>query len=80
MIAGCSRALLHNIRFDEGVAAFSNASGAGTADEAFLPGQARSSAGGGACTAISFRTGEAPFFRRTFARHLSHACELACTI
>ena len=55
----CRRALLHNLRFDEGVAAFSNASGAGTADEAFLPGQARSSAGGGACTAISFRTGVA---------------------
>ncbi len=53
----CRRALLHNLRFDESVAAFSNASGAGTADEAFLPGQARSSAGGGACTAISFRTG-----------------------
>lgn len=54
---GCRRALLHNLRFDERVVAFSNASGAGTADEAFLPGQARSAAGGGACTAISFRTG-----------------------
>ena len=53
------RALLHNLRFDESVAAFSNASGAGTADEAFLPGQLRNSAGGGACTAISFRTGVA---------------------
>ncbi|CAK0785298.1 hypothetical protein CVIRNUC_008505 [Coccomyxa viridis] len=51
------RALLHNLRFDERVAAFSNASGAGAADETFLPGQARPSAGGGACTAISFRTG-----------------------
>ena len=53
------RALLHNLRFDESVAAFSNASGAGTADEAFLPGQMRNAAGGGACTAISFRTGVA---------------------
>ncbi|BDA46919.1 probable guanine nucleotide-binding protein subunit beta-like protein at C-terminar half [Coccomyxa sp. Obi] len=51
------RALLHNIRFDEPVAAFSNASGTGTNDEAFLGGASRSNAAGGACTAISFRTG-----------------------
>ena len=51
------RALLHNIRFDEPVAAFSNASGTGTNDEAFLGGAPRSTAAGGACTAISFRTG-----------------------
>ena len=57
-LAGLSRrALLHNLRYDEPVAAFANASGVGTNDEASLGGQPRGSAGGGACTAISFRTG-----------------------
>ena len=51
------RALLHNIRFNEPVAAFSNASGTGTNDEAFLGGAPRNTAAGGACMAISFRTG-----------------------
>ena len=52
------RALLHNLRYDEAVASFGNASGVGTGDAALLGGGPRSSsAGGGACTAISFRTG-----------------------
>ena len=50
--------LLHNLRFDEPVAEFANASGVGAAASA--GGKARGAphgAGGGACTAISFRTG-----------------------
>jgi len=53
-----SRALLHNLRYDEPVAEFANASGVGAAPTA--GGGARrppAAAGGGACTAISFRTG-----------------------
>ncbi|EIE21950.1 WD40 repeat-like protein [Coccomyxa subellipsoidea C-169] len=43
------RALLHNIRFDEPVASFANASGTGTNDEAFLgAGVPLMAAGGGA--------------------------------
>ena len=61
-IFGDRRVLLHNIRFDEPVASFSNASGTGTNDEAFLGGMPRGNAAGGACTAISFRTGMSTLF------------------
>ena len=50
--------LLHNLRFDEPVAEFANASGVGAAASAGgKAGGAPHGAAGGACTAISFRTG-----------------------
>lgn len=52
--------MLHNLKFDETVVSFTNAAGAGTADALYLTGTAAtasSSAGGGACTCVSFRTG-----------------------
>ena len=56
------RAVLLNIRFDEVLASFKNASGVGLgANEILLggpQGKARTGGAGGACTAISFRTGE----------------------
>ncbi|KAI8469981.1 MAG: WD40-repeat-containing domain protein [Monoraphidium minutum] len=59
------RAVLHNLRYDEAVATFDNAAGAGTADgERFGPGSSAaggSGGGGGAAargvTCLSFRTG-----------------------
>lgn len=55
------RVVLHNVRFDEEVASFANASGAGLASDLLLGGGAGLAAGGGASggavTAISFRTG-----------------------
>ncbi len=55
------RAVLHNLRYDETLAQFANASGVGTNADLFLTGsaaQAARLAAAGACTAISFRTGE----------------------
>ncbi len=56
----CRRAVLHNLRYDETLAQFGNASGVGTNADLFLTGsaaQAARLAAAGACTAISFRTG-----------------------
>ena len=54
----CRRVLLHNLRYDEPVAEFANASGVGAAAAASgKAGGAPHGAGGGACSAISFRTG-----------------------
>lgn len=61
----CRRVLLHNLRYNEPVAAFANASGVGTMDEAFLGGQPRSNAGGGAVNAIAFRTGKRRLFEQS---------------
>jgi hypothetical protein len=57
------RAVLLNLRYNECLMTFHNASGAGTNAELFLTGsdaQAARLAAGGACTNISFRTGEQP--------------------
>ncbi|GIL66695.1 hypothetical protein Vafri_20180 [Volvox africanus] len=56
------RAVLHNLKFDEEVVSFANAAGTGLAAEQLLGGgagtaAARGGVGGGACTALSFRTG-----------------------
>lgn len=54
--------MLHNLRYDETLAQFGNASGVGTNADLFLTGsaaQAARLAAAGAVTAISFRTGEA---------------------
>lgn len=49
--------MLLNLKFNEVVAKFGNAAGVGTADHLRLSSQAKPKAGGGACTAIAFRTG-----------------------
>ncbi|GAX75096.1 hypothetical protein CEUSTIGMA_g2540.t1 [Chlamydomonas eustigma] len=54
------RAVLLNVRFDEEVVTFKNASGVGLGMEGLLggpQGRALTNGAGGACTAISFRTG-----------------------
>ncbi|GIL87705.1 hypothetical protein Vretifemale_15746 [Volvox reticuliferus] len=56
------RAVVHNIRYDEEVVSFANAAGTGLAANQLLGGgagtaAARGGVGGGACTALSFRTG-----------------------
>ncbi|GFR50668.1 hypothetical protein Agub_g12918, partial [Astrephomene gubernaculifera] len=53
------RAVLHNIRYDEQVASFANAAGAGLAADGLLGGGAGTAAArsGGACTTLSFRSG-----------------------
>ncbi|GLC36521.1 hypothetical protein PLESTM_000455900 [Pleodorina starrii] len=56
------RAVLHNVLYDEEVASFANAAGTGLASEQLLGGgagtaAARGGVGGGACTALSFRSG-----------------------
>ena len=52
----CRRAILHNIKFDEKVVAFSNASGAGAKNTLFLSSMAKETTQS-QCTAIAFRTG-----------------------
>ncbi|KAG2482597.1 hypothetical protein HYH03_018481 [Edaphochlamys debaryana] len=58
---GDGRAVLHNVRFDEEVAVFANASGSGLAAEGLLGGGAGTAAasgrGGGGCCALAFRSG-----------------------
>ena len=49
--------MLLNLKFNEVVAKFGNAAGVGTADHLRLSSLAKPKAGGGACTAIAFRTG-----------------------
>lgn len=55
------RVVLHNVRYDEQVAAFDNAAGAGLAAEGLLGGGAGTAlaagGSGGAVTALSFRSG-----------------------
>lgn len=57
------RALVHNIKFDETLMEFYNVAGAGTAAEGLLGGAAAAAARGqggsqgGACTALSFKSG-----------------------
>ncbi|GLI63849.1 hypothetical protein VaNZ11_006952 [Volvox africanus] len=56
------RAVVHNIKFDEEVVSFANAAGTGLGADRLLGGgagtaAARGGVGGGACTALSFRTG-----------------------
>ena len=59
----CDRgAVLHNLRTDEEVAAFANASGVGAHASLLLEPSTAATAAGGACTAISFRTGAASCF------------------
>jgi hypothetical protein len=53
----CRRALLHNLATDETLMVFPNASGAGAGSDSSTPGAAPQTPGGGACTAIAFRTG-----------------------
>ena len=84
------RAVLLNLRYNEAVATYHNASGAGTAADRFLSGsaaQAAHLAAGGACTNISFRTGEPPTAaagRRLrpspAAAHAAPVLTLNCTI
>ena len=52
------RALLHNLATDETLMTFANASGAGTTTDLYSNSNSNpAAAAGGACTAISFRTG-----------------------
>ena len=53
----CRRALVHNLKFDEGVAVFANAAGAGARNSLLLSTAAALAPSSGECTAISFRTG-----------------------
>ena len=55
----CSTALLHNLKYDEQIASFANASGVGAKAGLLLDPTASKSPGGSACTAIAFRTGAA---------------------
>lgn len=55
----CRRAVLHNLKFDERVASFENASGVGAKAALLMDKNKSKSGSGGACTAISFRTGMA---------------------
>lgn len=53
--------MLHNLRYNETLTTLHNASGAGTNADLYLNGSAAQlarQAAGGACTNISFRTGE----------------------
>jgi hypothetical protein len=55
------RALLYNIKYNELLMEFHNVAGAGSGAEQLLPGRGQAggvAGGGGACTAISFKTGE----------------------
>ena len=54
------RALLYNIKYDELLMEFHNVAGAGSGAEQLLPGRSQTgvTGGGGACNAISFKTGE----------------------
>ncbi len=49
--------MLHDLRYDETVTTFRNASGVGAGAELLPNTAAAKGAGGGACTCISFRTG-----------------------
>ena len=51
--------MLHNLRYNEEVVTFANASGVGAKASLLLDPAGANSPGGGACTAISFRTGNA---------------------
>lgn len=56
----CRRCVLHNLRFDEQVASFANAAGAGLEADAGMAardGRDGLAGGGSPCTSISFRTG-----------------------
>ena len=50
------RAVLHNLKYDQQVASFANASGAGAKKSLFLN-NTKKGPTGGPCTSISFRTG-----------------------
>lgn len=55
------RAVVHNLRYNETLMSFHNASGVGTNADRFLTGsdaQAAAMAAAGACTSIAFRTGQ----------------------
>ena len=59
-VGGCRRCILHNLRYDEQVASFANAAGAGLEADAGMAardGKDGLAGGGSACTALSFRTG-----------------------
>ena len=55
----CSTALLHNLKYDEEIARFANASGVGAKAGLLLDATTFKSPGGSACTTIAFRTGTA---------------------
>lgn len=50
--------MLHNLKFDERVASYSNASGVGAKESILADSTAAKGGSSGACTAITFRTGE----------------------
>lgn len=54
----CRRAVLHNLKLDKLVMVLANASGVGANADLYAMGETKpDTLGGGACTAISFRTG-----------------------
>ena len=75
----CRRALLHNLATDEMLMVFPNASGAGAGAISSTPGAAPHAPGGGACTAIAFRTGVQPCAEHSLSGCFVRSCYATVT-